>query len=77
MFANMRLYPSFFVVGNCPEELVDLVGVANRAAIVVNALDNRPDERTALSTNRRESLSASAFMSPSLIRGTILECGIS
>lgn len=42
----MRLYLSSFDVGNCPDELVALAGSARRAAIVVNALDHRPQART-------------------------------
>ena len=41
----MRLYflPLILVTG--PEELVALTGSARRAAIIVNALDNRPEAR--------------------------------
>jgi dipeptidase E len=41
----MRLYLSSFDLGDHPEELVALTGPASRAAIIVNALDNRPDAR--------------------------------
>lgn len=41
----MRLYLSSFDVGNCPEELVALAGPARRAAIILNALDHRPQAR--------------------------------
>jgi dipeptidase E len=41
----MRLYLSSFDLGDQPEELVALVGSARRAAIIVNALDNRPEGR--------------------------------
>ena len=41
----MRLYLSSFDLGDRPEELVALTGLARRAAIIVNALDNRPKER--------------------------------
>jgi dipeptidase E len=41
----MRLYLSSFDLGDEPEQLVALAGSARRAAIIVNALDNRPDGR--------------------------------
>ena len=41
----MRLYLSSFDLGDRPEELVALTGSARRAAIIVNALDNRPEGR--------------------------------
>jgi dipeptidase E len=41
----MRLYLSSFDVGNCPDELVALAGEARRAAIILNALDHRPQAR--------------------------------
>lgn len=41
----MRLYLSSFDLGNRPEELVALAGAARRAAIIVNALDHRPEAR--------------------------------
>lgn len=41
----MRLYLSSFDIGDRPEELVALTGLARRAAIIVNALDNRPEGR--------------------------------
>lgn len=42
----MRLYLSSFDVGNCPEELVALAGSVRRAAIILNALDHRPQARS-------------------------------
>jgi dipeptidase E len=42
----MRLYLSSFDLGDRPEELVALAGSARRAAIIVNALDHRPEGRT-------------------------------
>jgi dipeptidase E len=42
----MRLYLSSFDVGNCPEELVALAGPGRRVAIVLNALDHRPQARS-------------------------------
>jgi dipeptidase E len=41
----MRLYLSSFDLGDRPEEIVALTGPASRAAIIVNALDNRPEAR--------------------------------
>lgn len=41
----MRLYLSSFDVGNNPDELVALAGTARRAAIILNALDHRPQAR--------------------------------
>src|SRR6195256_3482543 len=41
----MRLYLSSFDLGDRPEELVGLTGSARRAAIILNALDNRPEGR--------------------------------
>jgi dipeptidase E len=41
----MRLYLSSFDLGDRPEELVGLTGLARRAAIILNALDNRPEGR--------------------------------
>jgi dipeptidase E len=42
---EMRLYLSSFDLGDRSEELVALAGPASRAAIIVNALDNKPDVR--------------------------------
>jgi dipeptidase E len=42
---KMRMYLSSFELGNRPEALQDLVGGDRRAAIVMNALDNFPDQR--------------------------------
>lgn len=41
----MRRYLSSFDLGDRPEELLALAGSARRAAIIVNALDNRPEGR--------------------------------
>ncbi|MFO1085735.1 MAG: Type 1 glutamine amidotransferase-like domain-containing protein [Reyranellaceae bacterium] len=41
----MRLYLSSFDVGDCPKELVALTGPGRRAAIILNALDHRPQAR--------------------------------
>ena len=42
----MRLYLSSFDVGDRPDELVALAGEARRAAIILNALDHRPQARS-------------------------------
>ena len=41
----MRMYLSSFKLGNQPEEFQRLVGPDRRAAIIMNALDNFPDQR--------------------------------
>ena len=41
----MRMYLSSFKLGHRPEELQRLVGPIRRAAIIMNALDNFPDQR--------------------------------
>jgi dipeptidase E len=41
----MRMYLSSFKLGNQPEEFQRLVGPVRRAAIIMNALDNFPDQR--------------------------------
>jgi dipeptidase E len=41
----MRLYLSSFDLGAAPEELLALTGAARRAAVIVNALDHRPQAR--------------------------------
>jgi dipeptidase E len=41
----MRMYLSSFKLGNQPEEFQRLVGPIRRAAIIMNALDNFPDQR--------------------------------
>lgn len=41
----MRLYLSSFDLGERPDELVALARGAKRAAVIVNALDNRPESR--------------------------------
>jgi len=41
----MRMYLSSFRLGNKPEALLELVGDDRRAAIVMSALDNFPDQR--------------------------------
>jgi dipeptidase E len=52
----MRLYLSSFDLGDKPEELVALAGSARRAAIIVNALDNRPDGRAVWLKKQTEKL---------------------
>jgi dipeptidase E len=41
----MRLYLSSMVLGDHPEQLVDLAGAGARLAVIMNALDNFPDQR--------------------------------
>jgi dipeptidase E len=41
----MRLYLSSMIYGNHPERLVALAGHGSHVAVVMNALDNVPDER--------------------------------
>jgi dipeptidase E len=57
----MRLYLSSFDLGNRPEELVALVAPARRAAIVVNALDNRPEPRAAWLSKQTDKLAGLGF----------------
>jgi hypothetical protein len=40
----MRMYLSSFKLGNKPQALQQLVGSDRRAVIVMNALDNLPDQ---------------------------------
>jgi dipeptidase E len=42
---KMRMYLSSFKLGNRPEALQELVGGNRRAAIIMNALDNFPEQR--------------------------------
>ena len=57
----MRLYLSSFDLGNRPEELVALVAPARRAAIVVNALDNRPKPRAVWLSKQTDKLVGLGF----------------
>jgi dipeptidase E len=41
----MRLYLSSFKLGNRPEEFARLVGPARNVAVIMNALDNFPEQR--------------------------------
>lgn len=52
----MRLYLSSFGLGDRPEALVALTGGARRCAIIVNALDHRPDARAAWLKKQTDSL---------------------
>lgn len=58
---TMRLYLSSFDLGNRPEALVALAGPARRAAIIVNALDHRPQARTAWLTEQTNKLVGLGF----------------
>jgi dipeptidase E len=57
----MRLYLSSFDVGDRPEELVALAGSAKRAAIIVNALDHRPEHRSGWLKDQTDKLAALGF----------------
>jgi dipeptidase E len=57
----MRLYLSSFDIGDKPQELVALAGPAGRAAIIVNALDNRPEARALWLKNQTDKLAALGF----------------
>jgi|HubBroStandDraft_6_1064221.scaffolds.fasta_scaffold436985_1 dipeptidase E len=52
----MRLYLSSFDLGERPDELVALTGSARRAAIILNALDSRPEGRAAWLRKQTEKL---------------------
>src|SRR5919109_5303802 len=41
----MRLYLSSFKLGNRPDRLVSLIGPGKAVAVIMNALDNFPDDR--------------------------------
>jgi dipeptidase E len=57
----MRLYLSSFDLGDRPEELVALTASARRAAIIVNALDSRPDRRAVWLKEQTDKLVALGF----------------
>jgi dipeptidase E len=57
----MRLYLSSFDVGDRPEELVALSGAAKRAAIIVNALDHRPERRSGWLKDQTDKLGGLGF----------------
>ncbi|OZI23846.1 serine peptidase [Bordetella genomosp. 9] len=57
----MRMYLSSFDLGACPERLVSLVGEGRRAAIVVNALDHRPEARASWLESQSRKLAALGF----------------
>jgi dipeptidase E len=57
----MRLYLSSFDVGTQPDELVKLVGRAGRIAIIVNALDHRPEARDHWLADQTGKLAALGF----------------
>jgi dipeptidase E len=62
----MRLYLSSFDIGDCPEELVALARGAKRAAIIVDALDNRPEGRAKWLKLQTEKLGALGFVTSEL-----------
>ncbi|MBD3223695.1 MAG: serine peptidase [Caldithrix sp.] len=41
----MRLYLSSFKIGNHPEKLVELTGLGKNVAVILNALDHKPETR--------------------------------
>lgn len=57
----MRLYLSSFRFGDRMDELVRLVGPGRRAAIVMNALDNFPDQRKTWLDGQVQILEARGF----------------
>lgn len=57
----MRLYLSSFELGDRPEELVALAGSAKRAAIILNALDHRPERRTGWLKEQTDKLTGLGF----------------
>jgi dipeptidase E len=57
----MRLYLSSFDLGSRPDELVTLARGAKRAAVVVNALDNRAEGRARWLKAQTEKLAALGF----------------
>jgi dipeptidase E len=58
---DMRMYLSSFGIGNKPEEFYDLVGGDRRAAVVMNALDNFPDQRARWLQGTRDWLGRHGF----------------
>jgi dipeptidase E len=62
---NARLcnatYLSSFDLGDQPEELVALAGSARRAAIILNALDHRPEARTVWLKEQTDKLASLGF----------------
>lgn len=57
----MRLYLSSFDLGDRPEELVALTGLGRRAAIILNALDHRGEQRAAWLKEQTDKLAALGF----------------
>lgn len=62
----MRLYLSSFDLGNCSHELVVLARGAKRAAIIVNALDNRSEVRAKWLEAQSEKLGKLGFITAEL-----------
>jgi dipeptidase E len=58
----MRLYLSSFGLGDQPEQLVDLANPGNRAAIILNALDNRQDARDRFLASQTNDLNKLGFI---------------
>lgn len=57
----MRLFLSSYLLGTQPEELVGLVGQGRRAAVILNALDHRPQARPDWLKVQARSLAALGF----------------
>jgi dipeptidase E len=62
----MRLYLSSMVFGAHPERLVALAGRGARVALVMNALDNFPDERAHFLTTSQRALEQLGFIADDL-----------
>ena len=57
----MRLYLSSFLLGNHAEKLVALAGDGKRAALILNALDNRQEARDRYGVSQTDALSQLGF----------------
>jgi dipeptidase E len=62
----VRLYLSSFLLGNRPEELLALAGGRRRAAVVLNALDNRQDVRDRFLASQTEAIVKLGFAAAEL-----------
>ena len=62
----MRLYLSSMTYGTHPERLVQLAGRGSRVAIVMNALDNFPDEREHFARANQQALQDLGFIADEL-----------
>lgn len=57
----MKLYLSSFKIGNHPEKLVELVGGGKNAALILNALDYKPESRHKFLKSETEMLEGLGF----------------